>query len=198
MSMNLLDVIVVGGGPAGLSAALGLVRGHRSVFLIDSKQYRYSGAPTMQNVLTLDGVPPAVFREKARTDQSRYPTFSSIEGYATRVTQRDEAALQQHPLHKLQLDVQRTHTTTAQVAANGATEDSFLARRLLLAAGVKDILPTIPGFEAAWGDTIHVSGHTTFASALRDVPQRCALSLSNTPSRSGLAVFCVSLCALAF
>jgi len=163
MALKLFDVVIVGGGPAGLSAALGLVRAHRSVLLIDSKQYRNSGAPAMQNVLTLDGVPPSVFREKARADLSRYPTFTSIDGYATKVTQRDEAALKQHhPLHKLQVDVQLSNNATAEVKADGETskvaavEDSFLTRRLLLATGVKDILPDIPGMERAWGDTVHV------------------------------------------
>lgn len=161
--MKLFDVIVVGGGPAGLSAALGLVRAHRSVLLIDSRQYRNSGAPAMQNVLTLDGVAPSVFRDKARADLSRYPTFSSIDGYATNVTQRDEAALkQQHPLHKLQLDVQLTNNASAEVKADGDTSvvsavvHSFLTRRLLLATGVKDVLPNIEGIESAWGDTVHV------------------------------------------
>ena len=156
MAMKLYDVIIVGGGPAGLSAALGLVRAHRSVLVIDSKQYRNSGAPAMQNVLTLDGVPLPVFRDKARTDLSRYPTFASIEGYATRITQREGAALQQqHPLHKLQLDVQLA-TAAGGTSAAGHMEASFLTRRLLLATGVKDILPDIPGFEQAWGDSIHV------------------------------------------
>ena len=137
--MKLFDVIIIGGGPAGLSAALGLVRAHRSVLLVDSKQYRNGPASVMQNVLTYDGVAPSVFREKARTDLSRYPAFSLIEGSATRVTQRDEATLLHNPLHKLQLDVQRSDTATAQVAADGATsavsavEESFLARRLVLA-----------------------------------------------------------------
>ena len=163
MSMRLFDVIIVGGGPAGLSAALGLVRAHRSVLLIDSKQYRNSGAPAMQNVITMDGMAPSAFREKARSDLSRYPTFSSIDGFVSRVTQRDEAAMQhQHPLHKLQLDVQVKQNAAVQVTADGDTSavtppvDSFLTRRLLLATGVKDILPNIPGFDAAWGDTIHV------------------------------------------
>ena len=161
--MKLFDVIIVGGGPAGLSAALGLVRAHRSVLVIDSRRYRNDGAPAMQNVIAHDGVAPAAWREKARSDLSRYPTFSFTEGFAARVLQRDEATLQQqHPLHKLQLDVQLSNSAIVQVTADGKTsalpagEDSYLTRRLLLATGVMDILPAIPGFEQAWGDTIHM------------------------------------------
>ena len=163
MAMKLFDVIIVGGGPAGMSAALGLVRAHRSVLLIDSKQYRNAGAPAMQNMLTHDGTPLSVFREKATTELSRYPTFTSITGYATRVIQRDDAAVQkQHPLHKLQLDVQSMNNVSAEVKPDGEltsvtqVEESFLTRRLLLATGVKDILPDIPGMQEAWGDTVHV------------------------------------------
>ena len=160
--MKLFDVIVVGGGPAGLSAALALVRAHRSVLLIDSRQYRNGSASVMQNVTAFDGVPPSDFRDKAQADLARYPTFTAIEGHATRVTQRDEEALLHNPLHKLQIAVQMTHTAIVQMAADGTTstapqsEETFLMRRLLLAVGVKDVLPAIPGFQEAWGNTIHV------------------------------------------
>ena len=157
--MKLFDVIIVGGGPAGLSAALGLVRAHRSVLLIDSKHYRNSKAPAMQNVLAFDGVAPSVFREKARLDLERYPTFSSIEGSATRVTQREDLTLLHSPTHKLQLDVQLGNTSATQVASQ--KEESFLARRLVFACGVMDVLPAIPGAEEAWGDTMHMSAHTS-------------------------------------
>ena len=193
--MKLFDVIVVGGGPAGLSAALGLVRAHRSVLLIDSKQYRNNGAHTMQNVLTLDGVSPSVFRERAWADLSRYPTFSTIDGSATRVTQRDETTLQQHyPLYKLQLDVQLAHNASAEVkAAGGAAplsdaHESFLTRRLVLANGVKDVLPDIPGMEPAWGDTVHVSADRTHCQAAKRA--HCYLRLPHAPLCSSLCSLC--------
>jgi thioredoxin reductase len=59
MDTQVWDVIVVGGGPAGLSAALVLGRCRRSVLVCDSGQYRNRHAQAMHGFLTRDGLPPA-------------------------------------------------------------------------------------------------------------------------------------------
>jgi thioredoxin reductase len=68
------DVAVIGGGPAGLQAALTLGRVHRSVLLLDSGEYRNDAAQHMHNFVTQDGTPPAEFRAAAREQLKAYDT----------------------------------------------------------------------------------------------------------------------------
>jgi thioredoxin reductase len=127
------DVIVIGGGPAGLQAALTLGRLHRSVLLLDSGSYRNDPAAHMHNFLAQDGTPPAELRAAARADLAAYATV-----------ELREAAV----------------ATTAGVAddftvtlADGTVERS---RRLVLATGLRDEVPDVPGLDALWheGDLV--------------------------------------------
>ena len=68
------DVIVIGGGPAGLQAALTLGRLHRTILLLDSGHYRNDPASEMHNFITHDGTPPEEFRLAARKDLAAYET----------------------------------------------------------------------------------------------------------------------------
>jgi thioredoxin reductase len=68
MNSHSYDVVVIGGGPAGLQAALTLGRMHRSVLLLDSGEYRNEAAKAMHNFVTHDGRAPDEFRAAARRD----------------------------------------------------------------------------------------------------------------------------------
>jgi thioredoxin reductase len=127
-----LDTVVVGGGPAGLQAALTLGRMHRSVLLLDSGSYRNDWAEHMHNVVTHDGRPPAEFRAAARKDLAAYDT----------VELRDAAAL----------------TITRDGGEDGdrfrvELEDgtALTSRTVLLATGLRDTLPDVPGLEDLFG-----------------------------------------------
>ena len=78
------DVIVVGGGPAGLQAALTLGRMHQSALVIDSGQYRNEAAHRMHNFATNDGTPPADFRASARKEIAAYETVEIQDTAAAR------------------------------------------------------------------------------------------------------------------
>ncbi|KAK0616328.1 hypothetical protein B0T14DRAFT_567935 [Immersiella caudata] len=80
------DAIVVGGGPAGLSALSGLVRARRKVLLIDSGVYRNAPTRHMHDVLGFDGFTPAYFRWAARQQLSHYDTVDMINGTVTKIT----------------------------------------------------------------------------------------------------------------
>src|SRR6478609_2235069 len=79
------DVVVIGGGPAGLQATLTLARVHRRVLMLDSGSYRNDPARHMHNVVTHDGTPPADFRAAARQDIAAYDTVTVRTDAATRV-----------------------------------------------------------------------------------------------------------------
>ena len=125
------DVIVVGGGPAGLQAALTLGRMHQSALLIDSGQYRNEAAHRMHNFATHDGTPPADFRAAARKEIAAYET----------VEIRDTVALAIDPVDG-----------NFAVTLDGG--DRVSAARIVLATGVRDVLPAIPGLEALWGTVV--------------------------------------------
>lgn len=127
------DAIVVGGGPAGLQATLTLARVHRRVLMLDSGRYRNDPAGHMHNVVTHDGTPPADFRKLAREQVAAYPTATIWEDTVVAVRPDGEG-------YAVELaDPDATVLTT---------------RGLVLATGVRDVLPAVPGLAGLWGDRV--------------------------------------------
>jgi thioredoxin reductase len=124
----MLDAVIVGGGPAGLNAALMLGRARRQVLLCDSGQPRNAGVHAMHGFLSRDGTDPARLREVGREQLGAYPTVRVRDVGVDQVTGDQERF-------------------TVSLA-DGTTEQ---ARRLLLATGVADQLPLIPGLAGLWG-----------------------------------------------
>jgi len=125
------DVIVIGGGPAGLSAALMLGRCRRRVLLCDLGEPRNRRASALHGYLTRDGIPPPTFNELGRAELPRY----GIEVRRLGVT-----------------GAQRVKGDRYRVAlADGAHED---ARFILIATGVVDDLPGITGFDECYGRSL--------------------------------------------
>jgi thioredoxin reductase len=127
-----VDVIIVGAGPAGLSAALMLGRCRRTVIVFDSGRPRNADSHALHGFITRDGVPPAEFLELARRELAQYDT----------VELRDEfvAAAECRPDRRFDVEL-----------ASGAR---FTARKLLLATGVCDNLPDIDGFREMYGRSV--------------------------------------------
>jgi thioredoxin reductase len=125
------DVIIIGGGPAGLSGAVALGRALRSVLVIDSGEPRNAPAEGIHNYLTRDGMSPADFRAAAREEVRRYGgTIVDGSVTAARGTLADGFVVE---------------------SADGSTHR---ARRLLVTTGLTDRLPDIPGLAEHWGHTV--------------------------------------------
>ncbi len=125
------DAIVVGGGPAGLSAALTLGRVRRTTLVLDSGDYRNATAEHAHNLFTRDGTPPAELRWIARAQLDTYPTVeieSGVAEHAEPIGDGFEVRL-----------------------ADGPTRSG---RRLLLATGLADELPDIAGLGDLWGRSV--------------------------------------------
>jgi thioredoxin reductase len=126
------DVIIVGAGPAGLSAALMLGRCQRSVLVFDNGKPRNAPSHAINGYLTRDGTPPREFLEIARRELVKYETVCICDGEVV------TAECQSHGLFGVSL-------------TNG---ERFVARKLLLATGVGDNLPPIEGFRQLYGKSV--------------------------------------------
>jgi thioredoxin reductase len=131
------DVVVVGGGAAGLSGALALVRARRSVLVVDGGQHRNAVAAHVHNYLSRDGATPSELLAAGRAE---------VTGYGGQIISGDVASVER-------LDSQSDRVGFRVVLANGG---SVYARRLLVATGLVDELPDIPGVAERWGrDVLH-------------------------------------------
>jgi thioredoxin reductase len=122
------DVLVVGGGPAGLSAALSLARARKRVIVCDDGPPRNARSSGVHGYLGREGVLPSALREAGWEDLAKYPSVS-------RRTERI-------------VDVSRRG---AGFVASLASGGEIHARRVLLATGVVDLLPKTPGLAERWG-----------------------------------------------
>ncbi|CAI7651334.1 unnamed protein product [Penicillium viridicatum] len=129
------DVIVVGGGPAGLSALSGVSRVRRTALLIDSQEYRNAPTREMHDVIGNDGTPPATFRGLARQQIEKYPT-----AHFTNETVESIVPLGQGEFSAF--------TVTDSKGKN------YTARKIVLGTGVRDVLPATPGLREGWGHGI--------------------------------------------
>ncbi len=129
--METCDVVVVGGGPAGLNAALVLGRSRRRVVVVDAGRPRNAAAPHSHGFLSRDGAPPLDILAEGRREVAAY----DVEIRDLEVTHIEPSG--EGILVRLQ---------------DGAT---LLARKLLLATGVRDVLPDVPGVAELYGTSIH-------------------------------------------
>jgi thioredoxin reductase (NADPH) len=126
------DAAIVGGGPAGLTAALFLARYLHTVVLIDSHDPRNWEARGINGYLGLHGITPPELRQRGRTEAERYGA-TLLDGCVSTVRRKDEESF----------------VTTLD------NRQAFTSRRLLLAIGIKDVWPNLPGLDECYGQTVH-------------------------------------------
>jgi len=136
-----VDVVVVGGGAAGLSAATALARSRRSVVVVDAGDPRNASAAGVHNCLGQEGTAPGELLARGRAE---------LEGYGGRVLLGAATA------------AERTgdgFVVTVAAGAPGTEADyttTLSARRLVVTTGLRDDLPDVPGLTERWGrDVLH-------------------------------------------
>lgn len=130
-SSNLFDVIIIGGSNAGLSAAMSLGRSLRKVLVIDSGKPCNRQTPHSHNFLTQDGKTPAAIAAVAKQQVLAYPTVNFLDALAI-----SGKKIGDHFLIETE---------------NG---ENFQSKKLILATGIKDLMPNIDGFSACWGVSV--------------------------------------------
>jgi thioredoxin reductase len=131
-----VDAVVIGGGAAGLNAALMLARSRRSVVVIDSGTPRNAPAEAMHGFIVLDGTPPTEILKRGR---------EQVRQYGGRVV-FGEVASAEPAAPSADGDLRFTITL-----ADGRT---ITARRVLVATGLRDVLPDVPGLAEHWGHSV--------------------------------------------
>ncbi len=125
------EVAIVGGGPAGLSAALVLGRCLRRVVLFEGGEHRNAAARIVHGFMTRDGVAPEELRRLALAEIAGYRTVDIRRGQVTAASREDRS---------FRLEIAGGRTVRCQV--------------LLLATGLCDVLPEIPGARALFGERL--------------------------------------------
>ncbi|CAM4280000.1 NAD(P)/FAD-dependent oxidoreductase [Zobellia nedashkovskayae] len=128
---NEFDVIIIGGSYAGLSAAMTLGRALRNVLVIDSGKPCNIQTPFSHNLITQDGKTPKEISSLAKEQVQQYDTVKFHNGLAVKG--------------------RKTKTGFTLETEKGAL---FTATKLILATGVKDLMPNIKGFSDCWGISI--------------------------------------------
>lgn len=135
---NLLDVIIVGAGPTGLSAALLLGRSCKQVLVIDSGQPRNAVSHAPNGFFSRDGIAPSELLQIGREQLHKYETVKFQTGKVIDAKLLERSAPEKFDRFQVTLD----------------TGEQFAARKLLLATGVTDKLPAIAGFTELWGTSV--------------------------------------------
>ena len=129
---EIYDCIIIGGGPAGLNAAVVLGRCRRKVLVFDSKQYRNRWSHGMHNYLTRDDIPPSEFLKICHREIEKY----------------DVKKIEKKIVHA------RKNSKSLFVAKDEDGQ-TYLSKKMLIATGLQDNHLNVPGFQEMYGKSIH-------------------------------------------
>lgn len=166
------DVVIVGGGPAGLSAALNLARARASVLVIDAGRPRNAATLRSHGFLTRDGTSPIELRKLARAELTVYPSVRVLDRSQVTVLSRMDAA-----------DGMRFRATVQSHRVGPPAVVS--ARSALISTGLRETLPEIPSLRAFYGMTVF-SCAACDAWELQDRPLALIGETTDLPTRARL------------
>ncbi len=125
------EVVIIGGSYAGLAAAMALGRSLRNILVIDSGNTCNQQTPKSHNFITQDGKPPATIAKEAKHQVLQYPSVQFSSDEVCCVTQENLGFL--------------VETVSGK---------KFSSKKIIIATGLQDVMPEIPGFAASWGISV--------------------------------------------
>jgi len=131
------EVVILGAGPAGLSAALNLVRAHRRVLVVDSNRPRNAATLAAHGFLTRDGISPLELRALGRKEFEAYPDARFMSGIAESVRVEAEGIVV---------------TVRGQ---RGSEDRTLTVPAVVIATGLTETMPAIPSIRAYYGTHLH-------------------------------------------
>jgi len=129
--MKNFDVIIIGGSYSGLSAGMALGRSLRNVLIIDSGKPCNRQTPHSHNFLTQDGKTPKEISTIAREQVQKYDTVKFHDGVVVKTAKL---------YNGFEVETEQG--------------EKFTAKKLIIATGIKDVQPNIPGFAECWGISV--------------------------------------------
>jgi len=175
------DVVVVGGGPAGLSAALVLGRCRRSVLVVDDGQPRNASSHALHGFLTRDGIPPLELLRLGRAELEPYGVHFHY-GRATAAHKVDGDGCE------TESGAGRRRRRPGGFHVTLETGDRVHCRRLLLTTGIRDVLPEIEGMLRYYGRGVY---HCPYCDGW-EVRDRRLVAFGRPKGATGLALHLLS------
>lgn len=167
-----VDVLIVGGGPARLSAALNLARARASVLVIDAGRPRNAATLRSHGFLTRDGISPLELRKLARAELAAYPTVRVLDRTNVSALSTTDAA-------------DGMHFTAVLRGHREGAESTVRAQSVLVASGLRETLPQIPSLRAFYGMSMF-SCAACDAWELQDRPLALVGETPDLPARARL------------
>jgi thioredoxin reductase len=131
------DCVIIGAGPAGLSAGLNLVRARRRVLMLDANRPRHAATLFSHGYLTRDGISPLELRKTGRAEFESYPSGEF------------------HQAVVLSIEPSEGGFAISAKGIRGSSDRSVTAATVLLATGLVETLPALPGIRAFYGTSLH-------------------------------------------
>ncbi|TFC90303.1 NAD(P)/FAD-dependent oxidoreductase [Cryobacterium sp. TMT4-31] len=135
------DCVVIGAGPAGLSAALNLSRARLTVLVIDSDRPRNAATMISHGFLTRDGVPPHELRRLARAEVEGYPGAQILRRTSVRAVRRTRELSEEDD----------SHPFTVTLGSPSSAGRTVASRAVLVATGLRETLPDVPNIRGFYG-----------------------------------------------
>ena len=134
-----VDVIVIGAGPAGLSAALNLARSMHSVLIFDANRPRNAATLSSNGFLSRDGISPLELRKLGLAEIGQYPDNAFQPAQVDSVRQLSEERFE----------------VTASGLRGSTAQTTVVSRRVVLASGLTEVLPALPSIYHYYGTSLH-------------------------------------------
>lgn len=147
--MQQVEIVIIGGGPAGLAAGVSLVRNLRTVLVLDSNRPRHSATLLSHGYLTRDATPPSELRRIGRQEFEAYESAEFRQARVNDVRPLDSDEAKKHGFED------GIGFAVSAAGVRGGPDVEVIAQRVLVTAGLVEELPALPSIRIYYGTALH-------------------------------------------